>query len=337
MRAYAAQHMAATNALLAEAARDENAPATVRMNALVLLAQRKAGSELSVFRGALDDQDVRVRATATAAMREFLPAFPDEAVRIARMALADTSQLVQAQALQILGAADVELVRAYLARTTDPELRRLAGELVQVAEERGAPLPGDSATGELRRVTSHGYNVTFTPRQHWPQWRAGYGDVRIERPGGAPIVLTDIEAVAGVVPVFFSPPGDRLVYEKQRTIIVRSLSDGSERSLGPGIAPRTLPFSEDFVFLREQPGGRSEERERTRIRYDVLRAPFGASAGAPTVLGDVTLTTIHSTHGSYSPARWLRVEDRGGNFYLLVEGVEPFALPSPFAPAGVDG
>src|SRR5690606_29064701 len=134
VNAYARDHAAATNYLLAEAAEDVNAPVVVRVNALFVLAERRASDQLGVFRNALVAEDTRIRATAAAAMRRFADTHPREAGRIARMALSDTAAEVQAQALQVLGDTDVDLLREYLPRAANAEVRTIARGLVQLAE-----------------------------------------------------------------------------------------------------------------------------------------------------------------------------------------------------------
>ncbi|CAN5807467.1 hypothetical protein BH23GEM9_BH23GEM9_25240 [soil metagenome] len=327
---YATEHLGQTDERLAEAAEDLHAPVPVRLNALLLLSERGTATQLPVFRAALDADDPRIRAMAASSMRRFMDSHPHDAEQLARMALEDAAPEVQAQALHVLGDRDAALLRAYLPRAADPELRTIATDLVQVAESRGVALTGDEATGMLRRETPHGFTVAFNPRQHWPQWDAAVGDVVISRGTATAATLTDIEAVAGVVPVFFSPEGTYMVYERARTIVVRSLNDGTERVIGPGIAPRVLPFTDDFVFAREEEDGRTEARHQTNIRYEVMRASFGGTA-APHGIGEMSVVTTFDRHGNYSPLRWMRVEDRSGNFYLTAAGTSAiFSLPDPF-------
>ena len=329
--AYLDEQGSRANELLAEAAEDANAPSTVRANALLTLSKRGALTHLSVFRFALSDRDARVRATAVAALREFLAVREQDALRIARLALNDSSPAVQAQALQLFGDSDVELLRNYLKRAPSEELRAVARDMIYVAEERGAPLTRDSATGVLRRQTSHGYALTFTPRTQWPIAQAAVGDVTIERGGRSVAQLNNIEAVAGVVPAFFSLDGNQLVYERARQIVVRDMTSGTERVIGSGIAPRPRPFTSDFTYLREAAGGRTPQRHQTRISYEVLSAPFASPADAqPKLLGTTAVTTSFDQHGNYSPARWLRVSEKHGKFYLGAPGMEQFNLPDPF-------
>ena len=58
VQVYARLHGTATNYLLAEAAEDVHAPVVVRVNALFLMAQRRADTHVGVFRNALDAEDV---------------------------------------------------------------------------------------------------------------------------------------------------------------------------------------------------------------------------------------------------------------------------------------
>ena len=331
LRVYAQLYGTATNYLLVEAAEDVNAPVVVRVNALFLLAQRRADAHVRAFRNALDAEDVRIRATAVAAMRQFAATHPREAASIARMALADSAPEVQAQALQVLGDGDIELLRSYLPRAANAELRAIAEDLVQLAEQRGAPAAMDSATGVIVRETPGGYRITFTPEQYWPQWNAGFGTVRIEKDGTVLQTLRRIEAVGGVVPVFFSPDSRHVVFERDRTIVVRALADGVEHVVGAGIAPRPRPFTDEFVFLRELPGTAEQQRQNTRLTYDVFAAPFDPPGEIePRVVGSTTATISFASHGAYSPVRLMRVEERSGSFYLTASNMEVISLPDPF-------
>ncbi|HUF49828.1 MAG TPA: HEAT repeat domain-containing protein [Longimicrobiales bacterium] len=315
---------------LAIAAEDPGAPAAVRANALLTLARLRASSHFYAFRSALDDRDPRVRATAVAAMREFMDVRETDALQIARIALRDPALEVQAQALQILGDHDIALLRSYLAGRPPAELARIAGELVAVAEERGEPLVRDSATGGLRRTTTHGHVVEFVPTRRMPQWEAAVGSVTVRPVPGVPFTIADIEVVADVVPLFFSPDGRSLVYERDRQIIVRDVASGAERQLGAGVAPRPRPFTDEFFFLREPAeNSRVEQRERTLIRYELLTASF-RTAAAPTSHARLGAMTAFNVRGGYSPVRWAVIEERDGTFYLTAQNMESVALPSPF-------
>lgn len=331
VQVYARAHGTATNYLLAEAAEDVNAPVVVRVNALFLLAQRRADTHVHVFRNALDAEDVRIRATAVSAMRQFGATHPREAAAIARMALADSAPEVQAQALQVLGDGDIELLRSYMPRAANEELRAIAEDLVQLAEQRGAPLDVDSITGVIVRETTDGYRITFTPERYWPQWNAGFGSVRIEKDGAVLQTLERIEAVGGVIPVFLSPDSRHVVFERDRTIVVRAMTGGAERVAGDGIAPRPRPFTDEFVFLRERPGTAERQRQDTRVTYDLFAAPFDPPGDIePRLLGNTRATVSFGTNGAYSPVRWMKVEERSGSFYLTASNMEIVSLPDPF-------
>lgn len=328
---YAQVHGEATNHLLAEAAEDVNAPVVVRVNALYVMAERRADTHMRTFRNALDAEDVRIRATAVAAMRQFANTHPREAVGIARMALSDPEAEVQAQALQVLGDTDIDLLRDYLPRAANGELRAIAEDLVQLAEQRGAPLVADAATGVLTRRTHDDHVITFTPDDHWPEWNAGHGTVTIALNGNVIQTLTNIEAAGGVIPVFLSPDARHVVFERDRTVVVRTMEDGSERVAGEGIAPRPRPFTSEFVFLREIPDASVQRRNETELKYDVFTAPFDPpGAIEPEHIGATTATVSFERSGAYSPVRWLKVEERSGNFYLTSSHMEIVPLPDPF-------
>lgn len=328
--AYAQDHPHAINYLLAEAAEDPDAPVPVRVNALFLLAQRRADTHVRVFRNALDAEDVRVRATAVAAMREFVTTHPREATNIARMALSDPEPEVQAQALQVLGDGDVDILRAYIERGPEPELRRIAADLIRLAEQRGAALLPDTA-GVLRRETASGFALTFMPERYWPRWNAGYGRVSIARDGKVLHTIDGVEAVGGVIPVFLSPDARHVVYERDRTIVVRRMEDGAERVVGAGVAPRVRPFTDEFIYLREHADSAKEMREKTQLAYDVIAMPFDPPAGvAPRVIGATKAVVGFGANGAYSPVRWMKVEERTGTFYLTAPEMELVPLPDPF-------
>jgi hypothetical protein len=144
-------------------------------------------------------------------------------------------------------------------------------------------------------------------------------------------VIDGIEAVAGVIPVFPSPDGRHVVFERDRAIFVRTMSDGSERRIGAGVAPRVRPFTDEFVFLRAKPGSAVEQREDTKLGYEVFTAPFDPPGVVePRLLGETTVTITFSRNGSYSPVRWMKVEERAASFYLTSSDMEIVSLPDPF-------
>lgn len=353
------------NSRLAGIVRDSAAHPVVRANAVALLGERHATAELGAFWAALEDGDARVRAAAARALEGIIVMDEAAAIRLLRRALRDPEPLVQAEALRSLGDADVELLRRFLDSGPPPELARIATDLIRSAEERGAPLravasrpamspagagdaaqPGgdalakqagaDAAGFVLERTAASGPRLEFRAARTWPQWDAAVGELVVTPPGGAPVsVSSEVEVVGRVVPAFFSVDGRYLVYEAARQIRVRDLAGGEERVVGPGIAPRVVPFSDSFVFLREIPGERQDGRDEVVVRYTVFRAAF--AGGEPESLGEIRAVLRMDRRGLYSPARWMRVRERNGVFVLEGESMGTFALPDPFSSPVVDG
>lgn len=337
---------------LARIVADTAKPPVVRANAVALLGERRAADHLVVFWTALESPDVRVRAATAGALRGIIIANEGAGLRIARRALRDPEPLVQARALEAVGDVDVVLLREYLATNPPPDVAKVAADLVRSAEERGAPLaavsgdapaPGTSGPNAaakaasddggayvLARTSASGVRIEFRASKRWPQWDAAVGELVVTPPGAAPVVVSaGVEVVRGVVPAFVSVDGRHIVYEAAREIRVRDLASGEERVVGPGIAPRVVPFSDWFVFLREDPGAREESREHTTVGYAVMRGSFTDEAVEK--IGTVRATLSMGEHGFYSPARWMRVRERDGVFTLEAESLESFRLPDPFA------
>jgi hypothetical protein len=315
---------------LATVAEDTTAPPVVRINAMALLAHRTAVSELYAFGNALKSPHERVRMAAVTAMREFLPAAPTTVVAILDRALHDPNPRVQAHALEILSDREIDILRSYHARATNRELRGVALDLIQTAEERGAPLVANETTGVLERTTPGGFVITFRPTQRWPQWDAAVGDLYIRQPNTRQPVLvaSGVEAVGDVVPAFIAADSAALVYEVNREIHVRSLRDNTDRKLASGIAPRILPFTNDVMFLSEVEDRSLDTPMDMPLRYQVIRTSLGGTQ--PAVVGELKTTAKNNVRGNYSPVRWLRIRELNGRFYLIGEGVTEFELPSPF-------
>ncbi|HEY8468734.1 MAG TPA: HEAT repeat domain-containing protein [Longimicrobiales bacterium] len=349
---------------LAQIVEDSAAHPVVRANAVALLGERHATSELGAFWTALGDRDPGVRASAAHALEGIIVVDQSAGIRLLRRALRDPEPAVQAEALRSLGDADVDLLHAYLDSGPPPELARIATDLIRSAEERGAPLraiasrPAASPAGAggavrperdalakqagagaagfvLERTAASGPRLEFRATRTWPQWDAAVGELVVTPPGGAPVILSsEVEVVGRVVPAFFSPDGRYLVYEAARQIRVRDLAGGEERVLGPGIAPRVVPFSDSFVFLREIPSQRQERRDEIDIGYTVYHAAF--AGGEPKSVGVIRTVLRMDRRGMYSPARWMRVREREGVFVLEGESMGTFVLPDPFSSHAVD-
>ena len=310
-------------------AEDTTAPWLVRLNALKLLAHRGATSELPVFVTALNARDERVRIAAVAAMREFMKIRPQSATAILAHALKDSSIHVQTTALQMLGDRDIRVLRDFLKRTQNREVRAIALDIVRAAEERGAPLEPKDSTGTLERTTANGAILTFRPTTRWPKWDAAVGEVSVTLPGKKPIVVAaGVEQVGNVVPAFFSSDGKTLVYELNREIHARDIETGADRKLAAGIAPRVLPFSDDVIYFTEAGTKRSKTPNSVSLKYDVMRMPV--AGGTPVRIGQINARASNDLKGNYSNVRWSRVQEQEGSFTLVGEMLDPLPLPSPF-------
>ncbi len=310
-------------------AEDTANPWVVRANALKLLSNLRAVSELIAFGNALSAREERLRMTAVSAMRDYLTAAPATAITILEMALDDPSPRVQARALEIIADRDVEVLRRYHARSQNTELRGVALDLIRAAEARGAPLTVKDSAGTLERTLSSGIVIRFHPVQRWPQWDIAVGELRVQMPGQQPVVVaSNVEVVANVIPAFIPPDSAVIVYEVNREIHVRSLRDNSDRKISDGIAPRILPFTNDVIFVRPKGGSRVTTPQGSSMRYEVVRSTL--SGVGSTVLGELDANAMNDLKGAASPVRWMRLQEVDGRFYLVGQTIRDFELPSPF-------
>jgi hypothetical protein len=275
-----------------------------------------------------------VRAAAVVAAGKLFAKSGSAGTGVLVAALEDTTPAVQAKALELLGARDLPLLRDFLARHPTGEAATIARGLVHAGEDRGAPLEADSA-GVLRRVTAGGLRLEFRPTRSWPEWDAAVGTVTIGGGTSPALTIPDVEVVRQVVPVFFSPGETAIVYEQGRRIYVRNLQTGQVHDVGVGIAPRPLPFTEEFVYGRVNPTGTGDLQERSRIYYDVLRAGFRPRADDPRFVGSLETWAEMKLNGSYSPLRWIQVREQGGQFTLEGVGSQTLKLPDPFKAGSV--
>ncbi|MBW3630149.1 MAG: sister chromatid cohesion protein PDS5 [Gemmatimonadetes bacterium] len=313
------------DAVLLALARDRAVNLVVRSNALVLLAERRAPGAFSVLERALrPDQPARLRAAAVLGLQRLLAVTPD-AMRLIRGALQDRSRTVRLNALTALDVTDVETVRAMLERERDPEVREVAMQLVGIAEARGAPLATDRR-GALRTTSSAlDAQIVFRPAQADPASGLALGDLRLELPGALDVPLTsNARAMGGVVPAFFSADHAQVVFEDDGQIRVIEIPTRNIRSVGPGIAPRVIPFSNSFVFLRELPPARAAPGDE--MRYSVFRAEFGG--GAAEVIGELRATIPAGAPPGYSPVRRMVVAETLDGSVLRGEGITTFLLPA---------
>ena len=314
---------------LGDVVEDTTAPWLVRLNAIKLLANRGATAELPVFSTALRASDERVRVAAVSAMREYMSILPGAATDILAYALDDPSPRVVTAALQMLGDRDVEILRNFLTRTQNRDVRAITLDLIRAAEERGAPLTVKDSTGTLERVIANGTKLTFRPTTRWPKWDAAVGDVSVTLRGKKPVVIaTGVEVVGNVVPAFFDTAAKTVVYEVNREIHARDLITGADRKLADGIAPRMLPFSGDVIYFSEIRAKRSETANSFGLKYDVMRLPL--TGGTPVSIGQINARALNEVNGNYSNVRWSRVQEQEGSFLLVGDMIDPFTLPSPF-------
>ena len=130
-----------------------------------------------------------------------------------------------------------------------------------------------------------------------------------------------------VVPAFFSPDRSAVVAEAEGEIRVYQIADRSIRAVAEGMAPRLVPFSDQFVFVRERSTIHDPLTSVRRILYDVYRSSFED----PEVewIGDLRAVSQDDINDGVSPVRWMVVTEAGEGFVLRGENVETFPLPAP--------
>jgi hypothetical protein len=325
------------DAVLVELIADGSADETARANAAILLADRRSAVALPVLRRALlTSGSETVRTGALLGLLRLAPDAP-EAANAVRAAIGDRSAQVRLNVIQSLDVGDAPLLRSLLAVETDPQVSLVGRQLLGLLEARGAPLVRDR-TGDYRATGPEtAPRIVFHPLADDTVAGVASGALWVEVPGRSLVPLAqEVEAVGGVVPAFLDADGQHVVFEARREIQIRSLRDGTTRVLGPGVAPRPIPFTEGFVFLRERRAERAETAEGTALAYDVMRASF--QGGAPEKLGTLRAVAAPQRFGNASPVRRMEVGEVRDGFVLRGEGIaEPFALPNPFEGAARPG
>lgn len=315
------------DAVLVALARDSRARPVPRANALILLAERQSPAAISVLGQVLLGEEVEMlRSAAVLGLQRLAPA-SDTAASLVRSAVGDPARTVRLNALLALDIREVETIRELLQTETDPEVRTIAVQLVALAESRGAQLAIDRR-GALRTTgMDTDPQIVFRPADIQQTFNVAVGDLRVELPSAPDVPLgASAEVVAGVVPAFFSPDRSRVVHEIEREIRVVDLATRQVRSVGAGIAPRVVPFSDQFVFLREVPELRREQGEVTELHYSVYRASF--LNGEAELIGTTTAIARAGRYGNYSAARWMVVGETPEGFALRGFGVTDFPLPA---------
>ena len=300
--------------VLAQLITAPDTPDNVRANAVTLLADRVGENAAAVLRTVLAGRlDEAVRAAAAAGLQRFAADSP--AVKEAiRAALRDPSERVRLAALQGMDVEDVSYIRAMVPREENRQVRTVARQLLTLFEARGAPLLRDPR-GDLRTTGDDSVpRIVFHPAD---AGQAHVGALWVELPGGRQLVplAPRVEVVGDVVPAFFDPQRRVVVFEGDGQVQVRDLRSGVTRSVGAGIAPRPIPFTDRFVFLRGPQGAAGGE-----VEFTVLRSTFAGAAPEP-------IGTLRATPEA---ARKLVVGEASDGFVLRGEGVTPFVLPGPY-------
>jgi hypothetical protein len=207
----------------------------------------------------------------------------------------------------------------------------VARQLVTLFEARGAPLVPDSR-GDLRTTGDDTVpRIVFHPTGNGPSPGTRSGALWVEMPGGRSLVplAPTVEVAGEVVPAFFDPQRRVVVYEGAGQVQVRDLRSGQTRTVGEGMSPRPLPFTERFIFLRELPGSRRElGGGESEVQYQVLRASF--APGGAEVVGTLQARIAPARLGGATPARTVIVGETAEGFVLRGEGITPLLLPGPY-------
>lgn len=319
---FAEVHAGRMASLLPALATDSSAPPLARANAVLRMGQRML-LMFDVYSRTMSDPDPRVRGATLGVLGPIATRAPLSALPIIARGLTDPEIGIQAKALQELRDRDLGLLRWYIGTDPPAELAQIALQTVRHAEERGAPLTPEP-DGTLRRVAPAGVELVLRPDTAWPQWEAVMGTLSAAAPAGERRILADsVEAVAGVIPAVVDAEGRYVAIEMARRIEVHDLASGDVRLVGPGIAPRPLPFTPDFLYFRRLPVGAAP----TEGLYEVVRMPFAAGGGMP--FDTLVVPVRHDLRGWLSPLRWVRVHDRGTRFVLDTDGLHNHVLPSP--------
>ena len=308
---------------------DASVDESVRANALVLLADRRAPGIYPMLRRQLvASPSDAVRAAAVEGLQRFVPDSAGARNAI-RAAIGDPAAAVRLNVLQRLDVEDAPLVRAQLAREPDAQVRTIAGQLLELLEARGAPLLRDDR-GDLRALVRDGTpQIVFHPA--WMDAPTGVesGALWVELPGASLVPLAQgVEVVGQVVPAFFDPTRAVVVYEAGREIRLRELRTGNTTVVGPGIAPRAIPFTDFFVFAREVDDARTTLRDGSVVvRYQLFRGSF--SSGDAALVGVFEAILHPARWGGASPVRTMVVGEGRDGFVLRAQGMTPVPLPGP--------
>lgn len=330
-REFAVRHGAEANGLLRDIALDRSVDALARANAVLRMGEQSMRA-FDVYAQTIEDPDARVRGATLGAVGPLALDAPEAARPILARGLEDSEIGVQAKAIQELRDQDLPLLRSFAERTTHPELRDVALQMLHNAEAWGAPVE-PASDGTLRRIAPTGVELVLRPDRRYPAFELVEGTLAVRTPGGGEHVLADtVEGVAGVIPAVVDPMGRYVAVESARRIEVHDLETGTSRVVGSGIAPRPLPFTPDFLYFREI--ARRDRAGGTALRYELVRGSF--EGAAPIAFDTVVVTAQPARRGYLSPIRWARIHDRGTRFVVQTDGLENHVLPSPLEAAPAD-
>lgn len=300
----------------------------VRINAVTLLADRSGPNASLQLRSVLVSSRVdELREAAAAGLQRFAADSPFVKQAL-RAALQDPSGSVRLAALQGMDVEDVGFVRAQLRREENGQVRTVARQLVTLFEARGASLETDER-GDLRTAGGDSVpRIVFHPASGDAVARTRVGALWVEIPGRSLVPIAPaVPVVNDVVPAFFDPQRRAVVYEADGQIQVRELGSGASRVVGPGIAPRPVPFTDRFVYLREVPNSRRASGGVTALHYVVMRGSY--DGGAPEAVGSLQATARADGIGGDTPVRGMVVGEGHEGFILRGDGITPYVLPGP--------
>jgi hypothetical protein len=303
--------------VLVSIAYDRSARPPVRANALLLLSERRAPAALTTLQWALFNADHEVIREAAVLGLNRYASESVEAQNAIRSAVADPSPRVRLNALQSLDVHDINSIRALLRTERHGLVRDIATQYLALSEARGAPLLAD-AKGTFRTASLE-HEMRLVLRPDTVDQRAGYarGRLGLESPNGSYLPLAhDVEMVRNVLPAFLSPDRNVAVMEAGRTIVLRDLKRREAIYLGAGFAPRPIPFSDAFVFLREKPAPPRTPAD-TRI-YEVFRAGFNGS-GAERI-GEMRVALPLDPATGLSPVHWMTIGEAMDGWVLKIDG-----------------
>jgi hypothetical protein len=321
--------------ILINLAADADARPVARANALLLLAERRVPAALPTLQGALlGSQDETIREAAVLGLNRFVTESA-EAQAAVRLALNDPSPRVRLNALQSLDVHDVGAVRALVRTERHALVLAIATQYLAISESRGAPLSA-GADGVFRTAGWEGEpRLAYYPDSVDTVAGIARGHVRLEVPEERlDVVLAyDVQMAHGVLPAFFSPDRNWVVVETGRSIMLRDRARRETIFLEGGIAPRAIPFSDAFLYLRQRaaPQNASPRPDPVTV-YEVCRVDF--EEPQPQCIGEMRVATAMDGPLPLSPVRWMTVGETGEGWVLRVDGQPVFEAPHRLATPG---